>query len=283
MGNELLVRTLSAIVLGAVALTVTWIGGFAFRLFVVVVSLLVFFEWFRMVQTRMLSAAIWAVGAATMFAVSAALLFGASAIALPLVLSGAVVTALIRWWEGLDFWPAAGIVYASVFGVCLVGLREQGAQAVIVLFLFAVIWCTDIFAFFGGRSIGGPKLAPHISPRKTWSGFVSGLAGGLIAGMATVAIVGEPNPVWIMVMSLVLSVAGQLGDLFESAVKRRYNVKDSGDLIPGHGGVMDRVDSIIFAAFAAYVIQLAAPAGSLIRRSDGGVVNRLLDSPVMMS
>ena len=142
-------------------------------------------------------------------------------------------------------------------------------------FLFAVIWCTDIFAFFGGRTFGGPKLAPSISPNKTWSGFFSGLAGGVLAGVIAALFLSESGLVWVVLLATIVSVAGQLGDLFESGLKRTFGVKDSGTLIPGHGGVMDRVDSLIFAAFAAYIIALAMPGG-IGANSGNGIAMQLL-------
>ncbi|MER9183789.1 phosphatidate cytidylyltransferase, partial [Mesorhizobium sp. M0767] len=122
------------------------------------------------------------------------------------------------------------------------------------LFLFAVVWATDIFAYFVGRSIGGPRLAPSISPGKTRSGALGGVVGGVVAGLLLAAVAGTGNLVVLGVVALVLSIVAQAGDLFESWVKRRHGRKDSGTLIPGHGGIMDRVDGLVAAAFALYVI-----------------------------
>ncbi len=279
MGSELLVRTASALVLGAIVLVVTWVGGLSFRLLAVGIMALVFFEWFRIVQTRSLSHKVWLVGAATLVTMSVMLVFGLGVIALPFMLAGAALAAIVRRFEGQDLWPSVGILYAGVFGLCFVGLRDGGESGFAALILLlAIIWCTDIFAFFGGQTIGGPKLAPAISPKKTWSGFISGLAGGTIAGLVTASVFGSPDYIWIALISVILSLSGQLGDLFESAVKRRYNVKDSGHLIPGHGGVMDRVDSIIFAAFTAYIIQLLVPGDRLVQGGGNGLAYQLFGS-----
>ena len=131
-----------------------------------------------------------------------------------------------------------------------------------ILFLFAVVWATDIFAYFVGRSLGGPKLAPAISPGKTQSGAIGGTVGGVLAGIALAAFAGLGNLPLLALVALLLSIVSQVGDLFESWVKRRHGVKDSGNIIPGHGGVMDRVDGLVAAAFALYAI------GSMLGSAD---------------
>jgi phosphatidate cytidylyltransferase len=137
----------------------------------------------------------------------------------------------------------------------LAWLRDADhAGLVAILFLFAVVWATDIAAFFVGRSLGGPKLAPAISPGKTQSGALGGAAGGVLAGVALAAFADLDNLPLMALLAFLLSVVSQIGDLFESWVKRRHGVKDSGNLIPGHGGVMDRVDGLVAAAFALYVV-----------------------------
>jgi len=117
-----------------------------------------------------------------------------------------------------------------------------------------VVWGTDIAAYFTGRAIGGPKLAPRISPGKTWSGAVGGAVIAMIAGTALIYVV-EGAFLWpVAFLALILSIISQSGDLFESYIKRRFGVKDSSHLIPGHGGVMDRVDGLVFASIAAFLV-----------------------------
>jgi phosphatidate cytidylyltransferase len=144
---------------------------------------------------------------------------------------------------------------------------EWGLTA--LLFLFAIVWITDIFAFYCGRAMGGPLLWPGVSPKKTWSGAFGGLAGGVVAGVAVAYASGIGKLGIVGVMAFVLSVLAQAGDLFESAVKRRFGAKDSSHLIPGHGGLMDRLDGFLVAAFAALLIGIlrqgmAAPARGLL-------------------
>jgi phosphatidate cytidylyltransferase len=136
--------------------------------------------------------------------------------------------------------------------------------------LFAVVWVTDIAAYFAGRMIGGPKLWPRVSPKKTWSGAVVGTIAAVAAGLAVVAVVAGAQP-WpaLAAVCLVLSIASQAGDLAESALKRRFGAKDAGKLILGHGGLMDRLDGFIAAAVVAALIGVArgdvsAPAAGLL-------------------
>ena len=115
----------------------------------------------------------------------------------------------------------------------------------------AVVWATDTGAFFAGRAIGGPKLWPAVSPKKTWAGAIGGLVAGIVAGLAMRGAGAGASRAGAGAVSAGLSLAGQAGDLFESAVKRRFGAKDSGMIVPGHGGMMDRVDGLVFAAVAA--------------------------------
>jgi phosphatidate cytidylyltransferase len=152
-------------------------------------------------------------------------------------------------------WIILGICYAGALFVAPIVLRadaEFGFPAII--FLFAVVWVTDVFAYFAGRLIGGPKLWPAVSPKKTWSGAIAGLAGAIAAGVLVGVVAGVSHPLAIGFLSVVLSAAAQGGDLFESAFKRRFGTKDAGHLIPGHGGLMDRLDGFLTAALLAALL-----------------------------
>ena len=131
-----------------------------------------------------------------------------------------------------------------------------------IAFVFATVWATDIGAYFAGRAIGGPKLWPAVSPKKTWAGAIGGLAAALVAAIATARVIDVPVVPALLVAATAISVAGQFGDLFESYIKRRFGVKDSGSIIPGHGGLMDRVDALTVGGSVAAVIGLIHSAGS---------------------
>lgn len=142
-----------------------------------------------------------------------------------------------------------------------------------ILFIFAVVWSTDILAYFVGRAIGGPKLAPSISPGKTWSGAIGGAVAAVIGGGAVSMAYHGRISLLVLGLAFILSVFSQIGDLFESFVKRRFQVKDSSHLIPGHGGFMDRVDGLVFACFTVFLIAFVhAAATGDVPGSGGGLL-----------
>jgi phosphatidate cytidylyltransferase len=155
------------------------------------------------------------------------------------------------------FWITAGIGYAGTLLLAPLLLRADPAYgfAAIVL-LFAIVWSTDIFAYFAGRALGGPKLAPAVSPKKTWSGAIGGTLGAVAVAVAVASLFGSLDRATVAVIALVLSVIAQLGDLLESWIKRRFGAKDAGHLIPGHGGAMDRLEGFWAAALAGCLVGL---------------------------
>lgn len=255
-------RVVSAIVLATVVLALTWLGGIWFRVLAVAIGAAMLYEWLTM--ARAVSARANAMVAATgLGLVGLLVLAGYPAGVTLLALAAAVaVVAGHTAIGGNRQWPAAGLAYAGLSAVSLAFLRGSDIAGLIaVLFLFAVVWATDISAYFVGRALGGPKLAPSISPGKTQSGALGGLAGGVVSGLLLAVAAGSSGLVWLAVVAAILSIVAQAGDLFESWVKRRHGVKDSSMLIPGHGGVMDRVDGLVAAAVALYL--LGAPGGGL--------------------
>jgi phosphatidate cytidylyltransferase len=163
--------------------------------------------------------------------------------------------AIVRGKSRSGGWIAAGIIYAGALFVAVTALRGDPALGLpAIFFLFAIVWAADVFAYFTGRALGGPKLAPSISPKKTWSGMVGGLVGAMIAGLGVLMLFGVPVGAMHALIAMVLALASVAGDLFESGFKRLFAVKDSGRLIPGHGGFMDRLDGFIAAAVIAAAI-----------------------------
>jgi phosphatidate cytidylyltransferase len=246
-------RVASAFVLVAVAVVALYVGGDVFAAFWLIAGFAVNWEWQSLVGGERRVGRVVAGGAA----VAAAAAFGRNGLAGVAALEIAIFAAIaaLLAGRGSRVWAAAGVVYAGVLTFSVCWLRESpelGALA--IAFLFAIVWGTDIFAYFGGRLIGGPKLWPRVSAGKTWSGTIAGVVSGGLLGLATVYLGGGPALAGFptLVVAIAAAAISQMGDLFESSVKRRFGVKDSSQLIPGHGGVMDRLDGFIFAcAFAA--------------------------------
>jgi phosphatidate cytidylyltransferase len=253
--SNLQLRVISAVVLAVAVLTLAWWGGVAFRLFAAALGAVVFYEWSTMAANRYSAtgrASAWLLLLLPLAALALGLDAGTVLLTVAAaVLAAVLVAAILRERFGL----ALGLAYAAVPAVALAFLRGDGIAGLwALLFLFACVWATDIAAYFAGRYFGGPKLAPSISPSKTWSGAIGGAAAGVAAG-GIVAVVG-PSSLGVVLtafVALAVSVVSQFGDLFESAYKRRHGAKDSSQLIPGHGGVMDRVDGLVAAAVALYL------------------------------
>jgi phosphatidate cytidylyltransferase len=266
--SDLLPRAASAVVMVAAALTAVWIGGPLFDAFWLAAGAAVLWEWQTIClgerRFRPMAAGAAALAAAAGAASNLALEWSVAATVLGAVVAAALAPA------GRRLWAASGVIYACALTVAVIFLRGSlffGREAII--WLFAVVWTTDIMAYFGGRLVGGPKLWPRVSPSKTWSGFITGVSCGALAGLA-VSPSGVATIPWVAGLSLVTAMISQGGDLLESSIKRRFGVKDSGALIPGHGGVMDRLDGFIAAAvFAALVAFVrggfATPAISLFK------------------
>jgi len=272
MRSELGLRILSGIVLAVVVLAATWLGGFAFRLLASAIGLLVYYEWSTITRLPETDFRANAFGWLTVAVIAAMVVFGADEFALPVLIGATVVGIVYAVMLKGSGWLAGGIVYSGLTAISLAAIRGDTAHGfAAMLFIFAVVWATDILAYFVGRAIGGPKLAPPISPGKTWSGAVGGAVSAVIAGTLVYMAFFPLNGIGVPVVALVLSIFSQVGDLFESFIKRRFGVKDSSRLIPGHGGVMDRVDGLVFACFAAFLIAMGDAIVSGTANTPAGV------------
>jgi phosphatidate cytidylyltransferase len=260
--SNLQVRIVSAVVLGAIALFLTWYGGLPFRALAALVGLLVYWEWQNITgydKYGLLELA--APGAVAAAMVLVILNFSVLESLIPAIFATLFsIAACVR--RNIPYWFPLGVPYAIVPVLAITSLRGDSAGGLwAIIFLFAVVWATDICAYLAGRAIGGPKLAPSISPNKTWSGAVGGAVAGVLAGIAVAALHGNTDLSLHGITALALTLSAQGGDLFESHVKRRFGVKDSGTIIPGHGGVMDRVDGLVAAAVMLYLICLSLGGG----------------------
>ena len=255
-GSELALRVCSALVLVPLALATAYLGDWPFAVFWGVAAMVVLWEWTSLVAGTDRRFVLMT-GAASL-ALALALVVSGLPLAAVIVLAISTLAAASLAPAERRLWIAGGIPYAGALGLAPIVLRsdrEDGFLAVI--FLFAVVWTTDIAAYFIGRAAGGPKLVPQVSPKKTWSGAIGGALAAVVVALAlakTAALVGLFA---IAMLAIVLSVFAQAGDMFESFLKRRFGAKDSSHLIPGHGGLMDRLDGFVTASVVATAIGLA--------------------------
>jgi phosphatidate cytidylyltransferase len=262
--TELGARVASAVVLVVAALVATYEGGWLFALFWLLAGTAILAEWIAMTQVEP-RLPIQILFGATLGTLTFFYLSGMDLAAYALVSLAAILISLVLARRGRDrSWTWAGFVYAAVIAIIPPIVRDHPELGMVgLVWMFAVVWATDVAAYFTGRRFGGPKLWPRVSPKKTWSGFAGGLVAGTFAGLlvAWVAngleVTNRTDPVIVAIVSAVASVASQMGDLAESALKRRFDVKDSSHLIPGHGGVMDRLDGFWAVAVLIGLILLA--------------------------
>lgn len=230
--SNLALRVVSSVVLAPLAILVAWLGGWPFVVFWTIAACIVLWEWATLVNG-----------------------------------SAPAATRTSGRFVG---WMVGGLAYAGALLIAPVVLRADVAFGfAAIMFLFAVVWAGDIAAYFVGRAVGGPKLWVAVSPKKTWSGAIAAAIAAIAAGLGVAALSGVKSLVAIAIVALFLSVAAQLGDLLESAIKRRFDAKDSSGLLPGHGGLMDRLDGFLTAALAAAMVGLlrggfSAPAQGLL-------------------
>ena len=250
--SNLLMRVLATAVLAPLAIAIAWFGGWLWVLLVMSATIGLYVEWLLVVGLAREWRAV-VPGVAGLLIAGICLIAGRLDGALIALGIGLLAVALLS--PERRHWSAAGFLYAAAAEVASVLVRQDPVYGFAALFfVLLVVWAADIGGYFAGRGIGGPKLWPRVSPKKTWAGAIGGFSGSLaVAGVfAAAAGGGKTGP--LLALAAFLSVISQLGDLFESAVKRRFGVKDSSHIIPGHGGLLDRLDGLVAAIVAAAIL-----------------------------
>ncbi len=249
--SNLYMRVVAALVLAPLTIAIAWLGGWIWACVVIAAAALLYFEWLMIVGisgNRRVAVA----GIAALALAGICLMLLRTDIAVAVILAGILAAATMT--KDKRGWIASGLVYAAAALIATILVRRDAEFGFIgLMFVLLVVWVTDIGGYFAGRGIGGPKLWPRVSPKKTWAGAIGGLVLALVvaAGFALLGF-GRMGP--MLLLGAVLSVVSQLGDLFESAVKRRFDVKDSSHIIPGHGGLLDRLDGFVAAIVVAALI-----------------------------
>ena len=258
--RNLLLRIAAALVLAPLAIGAAYAGGWYWTVLATLGAIGLFVEWLAVTYTAR-NVPVSAAGVVALVLSAPFLAIGNVNAALVVLALGLVAVAF-RATEP-RIWAVAGFLYAAAAQVASLLVRLDQAKGLSALILvLLVVWATDIGGYFAGRAIGGPKLWPRVSPKKTWAGAIGGFVASLLVAIGfSASDLGKTLP--LVILAAMLSVAAQLGDLFESAIKRRFGVKDSGHIIPGHGGVMDRLDGFVAA------IVLAAIFGVLRGGADG--------------
>ncbi|PTQ11613.1 phosphatidate cytidylyltransferase [Sphingomonas oleivorans] len=237
--SDLATRAGAGAAMIAVALVALWLGGFAFWLLASVAALLMLAEWGGLMRCDTGRIRATLIVFAVPLLCACPLLVGPERGVVMLLGGAALVVAVASGSTRLG----AGLLYAGLPAIGLIYLREQPQGIALTLWTLAIVWATDIGAYFSGRRFGGPRLAPIVSPNKTWSGLLGGMVAALLLGAGLAALFGLPGP--LLFLGAPLAILAQMGDLFESWLKRRAGVKDSGRLLPGHGGALDRLDGVV--------------------------------------
>ncbi len=268
LSRELQLRIASGLGFAAVAFAMLYWGPAPFAILLAIVAAVMSWEWNRIVRGEG-EDAIAAVHIATAIAAAGVAVFDQTGLALAVVAIGAIVVAALCFGSGRAGLSAVGVLYTALPVIALIWLRQDPSLGLLaVLFVLLAVAATDMAAYFTGRTIGGPKLWPVVSPNKTWSGLAGGVTAAALTGALFPLLTGSGWWIWLTCLGVVLGLVAQAGDLAESALKRHFGVKDTSDLIPGHGGFMDRMDGIVTASIAAALIaavsEAYAPARALL-------------------
>jgi len=255
--NELVRRVIAAALLIPVVLVAVFLGGWPFTAMSTVAIVLMATEWERVTGGERFGRHTL-LNMFTGLTALSLLSIGSFEYVLAFVVAVSVASGVLPRRDGsYSIWPCVGVIVIVVPVICLVWLRALNTGTIIILWILLVLWATDSGAYFVGRMCGRTRLAPRISPGKTWAGFYGGTAAGAVVGVAIAAIIQDISIFRAVLVSIFLSLVGQGGDLAISAIKRHFGVKDMGNIIPGHGGMLDRLDSLLFGAVAVGIITLA--------------------------
>jgi phosphatidate cytidylyltransferase len=250
-------RFLSAAILAPIALALVWFGGWFFTGLILVAGVLMVGEWDRLCGGSGRGLHVWLLSAAV---IAVSLLSGTGQWNLlgPVAAVG-ILLAFIVNRKDHSKWTALGGLYILLPMIALLWIRNDTQWGLVtIVWLLVAVWATDTGAYFAGKSIGGPKMAPRISPNKTWAGLVGGVIAAALVSVVTGKIAGAGSMQNLAMFGGLAAVVGQIGDVCESSVKRYFGVKDSGNIIPGHGGLFDRLDSLLFVALVIAGLNLAA-------------------------
>ncbi len=259
LGRDFGVRLASALVLFGIALLVVWLGGWWFAAWIAAACTLMAFEWERMTQQPVDVVGV-AVAAAAIAAASALGVLGLYSWAFAAVALGALLSFAYAQAKGRHRrWAFALPIYLGVPAIALIWLRGLPEGWVTTLWFLFVVWATDSWAMIAGRVFKGPLMAPRISPKKTWSGFAGGVIGAIGIGSIFAAVAGRAPDAMLVSVMVAIALVGQAGDVLESAIKRRFQAKDAGAVIPGHGGFLDRMDSLLAATLLMALAKLIWP------------------------
>jgi phosphatidate cytidylyltransferase len=249
--RNLLLRVAAAVVLAPLAIAIAYAGGSLWSALVTLAAIGLYVEWLMIVGAAR-EMRVVAVGVLALAAAGLCLAAGRIDTAFVMLSIGLLAAAAIS--QARRGWIAGGFLYAALAQAASVLLRLDPSNGFVALvFVLLIVWVTDIGGYFAGRGIGGPKLWPRVSPKKTWAGAVGGFVASLVVAAGFVA-GGFGKAAWLLPLGATLSIVSQLGDLFESAVKRRFGVKDSSHIIPGHGGLLDRLDGFVAAIVLAAIL-----------------------------
>lgn len=259
LGGDFGIRLASALILFGIALVVVGLGGWPFAAWIVLACVLMAIEWERMTQAPFSWTGV-IISSLAVAAASALSVLGRYEFAIAAVCIGAVLSVIhAQLSKRHRRWAFSVPIYFGIPAIILIWQRNEPEGFVTVLWFLFVVWATDSWAMIAGRIFKGPLLAPVLSPKKTWSGFFGGTIGAIGIGSIYAAVAGRMPDLWLVIAMIAIALVGQAGDVLESAIKRRFQAKDAGTTIPGHGGFLDRMDSLLAATLVLAVIGAAWP------------------------